>query len=305
MYKIIGADHQEYGPSSAEELRQWVREGRADGQSLVRLDGTPEWKPLASFPELASALPQSPLTAPLPFGSAGPADSAEDIAARDWDLDIGSCISRSWTLLQQQFWPVVGVSLVVWITMGAVNEVINLASHSSMEELQKGQFSWTALSIVSLTSLIAMPFQTLFIGGLSRYFLKLVRGEPAEFGDAFSGFSVAPIQLLSLGLIQNILIVVGLCFCILPGIYLGIAWSFSILLVVDRRMDFWPAMELSRRVVSKHWFIILGLVLLNGLISISGIVACCVGVFITAPIGLGSLVFAYDDLFGRRAGPPA
>jgi hypothetical protein len=65
MYKIIGADQKEYGPISAEQIRQWITEGRVNAQTMICLDGTQDWKPLASFPEFG-ALPSSspPLAAP-------------------------------------------------------------------------------------------------------------------------------------------------------------------------------------------------------------------------------------------------
>lgn len=65
MYRIIGADQKEYGPVSTDELRQWIAQGRANGQTLVRLDDTP-WRPLSTFPEFAADL--SGQTAP-PSGS--------------------------------------------------------------------------------------------------------------------------------------------------------------------------------------------------------------------------------------------
>ncbi|HKS36689.1 MAG TPA: DUF4190 domain-containing protein [Verrucomicrobiae bacterium] len=59
MYRIIGADQKEYGPVSTDELRQWIAQGRANGQTLVRLDDTP-WRPLATFPEFAADLSGQP-----------------------------------------------------------------------------------------------------------------------------------------------------------------------------------------------------------------------------------------------------
>lgn len=57
MYKIIGADQKEYGPVSAELLRQWIAEGRANAATLVRLEGAADWKPLGTFPEFFAAPP--------------------------------------------------------------------------------------------------------------------------------------------------------------------------------------------------------------------------------------------------------
>jgi hypothetical protein len=53
MYKIIGVDQQEYGPVTADEVRKWVAEGRANSQTLVQTEGGP-WRPLSSFPEFAT-----------------------------------------------------------------------------------------------------------------------------------------------------------------------------------------------------------------------------------------------------------
>ena len=301
MYKIIGSDLKEYGPSTAGELHQWVREGRADGRTLVRAEGATDWRPLASFPELAIALAGSPLAGtPALIGTGAPLPA--NVADRDYDLDIWSCIRRAWELMKANFGPMIGISLLVFLAMGGLNQLIDLPARDAMNDAVKGQFTAHGAMLIIVTTLIDMPFRTLFLAGLFRYYLKLIRNEPAEIGDAFSGFTLAPGRLILLAYVQSLLVLAGFCLCLLPGIYLGVAWAFSLILVIDKNLGFWEAMELSRKVVTRHWFIILGLVLVNSLISISGIVACCVGVFVTAPIGLCSLVYAYEDIFGYRPG---
>ncbi len=53
MFNIIGADGKQYGPVAAEQIRQWVREGRANGTSRIQaVDGT-IWQTLAMTPEFA------------------------------------------------------------------------------------------------------------------------------------------------------------------------------------------------------------------------------------------------------------
>jgi uncharacterized membrane protein len=65
-------------------------------------------------------------------------------------------------------------------------------------------------------------------------------------------------------------------------------------------MNFWDAMEFSRKVVGKHWFIIFAFTLVLGLLGICGGVACCVGIFATMPIAMVALLYAYEDLFSRQ-----
>ena len=55
---------------------------------------------------------------------------------------------------------------------------------------------------------------------------------------------------------------VGYLFCILPGVFLQIAWIFSVPLVADKHLEFWSAMELSRKVVTRVWFKVFGLAIL-------------------------------------------
>ena len=74
MYRIIGADQKEYGPVSTDELRQWIAQGRANGQTLVRLDDAP-WQPLSTFSEFAADLSgqAGPPTPPPAINSLRPA----------------------------------------------------------------------------------------------------------------------------------------------------------------------------------------------------------------------------------------
>ncbi len=115
MYKIIGADQKEYGPVSADQMRQWVTEGRVNGQTLVQPEGQTGWQPLASFPELAG------LAAPLPpaFGAAprmAPIASSAEVLARLNGPGIALLV--------------VGVLTILW-------SIFNVVSYFSASPMQK------------------------------------------------------------------------------------------------------------------------------------------------------------------------
>lgn len=61
MYKIIGGDGKEYGPISADQLRDWLAQGRLNAQSRVQAEGSPDWKALLEFPELAAMVAPPPM----------------------------------------------------------------------------------------------------------------------------------------------------------------------------------------------------------------------------------------------------
>lgn len=66
MYRVLGADQNEYGPVTADQIRQWILERRLNANSLARTEGETGWKPLSFFPEFASsvqaAAPVTPMT---------------------------------------------------------------------------------------------------------------------------------------------------------------------------------------------------------------------------------------------------
>src|SRR5216117_1139373 len=281
MYKIIGADQREYEPVPVEQVRKWIAEGRANAQTKAWSEGSSEWKTLADFPEFADLLTAKGGVAQLPPPKIGAPDAdklAAAIIARDYRVDIGDCFSRSWNLVRDNFWLLVGATAVALVI---------------------GSLLWFVPALgIPAAVFLALVFQ----GGLQWLFLKRVRGEPADMGDVFAGFSLAFVPLLLAGIVVHVLVGIGLALCIVPGLYLIVAWRMFVpLLIVDQGLEFWPAMELSRKVVTKHWWECFGLLLLAGLVGLLGLLGCVVGIFFTMPIAVGATVYAYLDIFAAQS----
>src|SRR5439155_1092625 len=179
MYKIIGVDGQQYGPVTAEQIREWIASGRVNAQTMAQINGGPEWKPVSAFPEFAEALAAKaavgPPPGPPPIVASSDAEAlAVHILDKDYRLDIFSCLSRAWEKVQSDFWPI----------------------------------------------------------------------------------------------------------------------------IIDKRLDFWPAMELSRKIITRHWWSFFGLALLSTAINLVGTLLCGVGAFVTAPVTMLALMYAYEDIIG-------
>jgi hypothetical protein len=82
MYKIIGGDGRQYGPASADEVRQWLAQGRIHAQTLVQAPPDQGWRPLYTFAEL---LPPPQSFAPL--GMAPTRPSSNPMAT--WGFGLG------------------------------------------------------------------------------------------------------------------------------------------------------------------------------------------------------------------------
>src|ERR1039457_4035841 len=105
--------------------------------------------------------------------AAAPAMSAGEILARDYTLNIRSCLRRGWALVRNDFWPLVGTSAFVLVVLSAAS--------SSEVVVSSGKSHTGTTSIQGI--LLSGPL----MGGLYLYFLKKIRREAAGVETAFTG----------------------------------------------------------------------------------------------------------------------
>lgn len=280
------------------------------GQVPVATEPPP---PVAS--EGAIPAPVAPLAAPAagftpapPQGT--PAEIAAAMIARSRGLDVFSCLSRSFDLWKENLLPLVGVTLLSMVVQ-------------------------MILGFIPLVSLVNTFFLAgVFTGGLHYYYLGRMRGQNREVGDIFSGFSKAFGKLGLTTLVMMSLIIAAMlpffgplflamfklaaanqgagatpqiptmsvamialtCIGIIPVTYLAVSWSFAYTLVIDQGLGPWTALEVSRRVITKRWFSMLGLMICGSILMLMGLLVLIVGVFFAMPIVLGAMLYAYEDL---------
>lgn len=223
-------------------------------------------------------------------GCASEADEGrltQDALARDYAPSIRGCLRRGWALVRNDFWPLVGITALFIGLMGLVSSVGGAIDHSSGNR-ESSPFSGI------LYALVNGPLT----GGLQLYFLYKIRGRRANVETAFSGFTQRYLHLFLAGFVTTSLTTLGYFLLILPGIYLTIAWTFTLALVIDKQLHFWSAMELSRKAVTRHWWKFFAFALVLTLFKLAGLVVFLVGFFVTLPIAVAALMYAYEDLFG-------
>lgn len=338
-YTIIGGDQKEYGPITADDVRQWIAEGRLNEQSLVKAESDAEFRTLDKFPEFADAFaPEAPAAAAPPV-LAVPAGWTE----RDYDLDIGGCISRGWALVKSHFGILFVCSLVLALVGFVFFDLLDLVVADAIPKQLQTAVPFKVGSNLVLSAVSALVLGPL-AGGLYLVFLKVIRNQPTGVGDVFSGFQKSFSQLF-LGYLVVVL-VTGLCMapfnyvnavklapllaqmqnaapddiqkitpqlmsalggslpilliCLIPVTYLSVNWLFTQALIIDRQMDFLTAMRTSWKGVHKHWWHVFGLVVITGLLNVAGFCCCCVGLLLTIPVGIAALMFAYETIFAER-----
>ncbi len=231
MYKIIGGDGQEYGPVTESELRQWIAEGRLNPQSLAKAENDAEFRPLSTFPEFASAFGGT-VSAHVPIAT------EVDWSKRDYELDIGGCISRGWNVFANNAGIMIGATVLYLVIIIAGSFVITLP------------LGKLAPAIVSPDTYISVPFQFglnclvqillalvygPLTGGFYYFIIRAVRGVSPRIGDMFIGFQRSFSQLFLGYFVVNFIF--GLC--LLP--FNIVMWSKVLPLTVQMQHGATPA----------------------------------------------------------------
>jgi hypothetical protein len=81
-------------------------------------------------------------------------------------------------------------------------------------------------------------------------------------------------------------------------VFINIIYVFAIPLIIDQRIEFWPAMELSRKIVSRQWSSFLLLFVLLSLLNFVGALPCFIGLLWTTPLWFCSIMAAYNQVIG-------
>lgn len=225
---------------------------------------------------IAEAFQKKP---PSPFAIGGKlsAEEYEGLLNRDYTVNRREYLSRGWEMFKENAGGFIGFSaLVVFINI--------------------------LLQFVPMVGfLVRMAIYAPLLGGFYIVAFKMQKKQKAEFADFFKGFNYF-LPLLLAGLLTGFFTMVGLFLLVIPGIYLGVSYIFTLLLIVDREIDFWQAMELSRKFVTKNWFSVFLFLLILFLINIGGALLFGIGLLVTIPLTFCALAVAYDDMIGIETG---
>ena len=126
---------------------------------------------------------------------------------------------------------------------------------------------------------------------------RLLSGQSLEFADFFKGFNYfLPLFLASLA--GGFFVGIGFVLLIIPAIYLAVSYMFTTFLIIDYRMEFWQALETSRKIITKNWFSFFGFSFALFVINILGFLALGVGLLVTIPVTACATAIAYKEIIG-------
>ena len=135
------------------------------------------------------------------------------------------------------------------------------------------------------------------IAGFHIFTMKKLMGRRAEIGDLFKGFNFF-VPALVASLLIGLFTFAGTLLCLIPGLVVAAMYKFTYLFIVDKRMDFWPAMQASHAVVKNDYFGFTMFLILAFLVNLLGVLCCVVGLLVTIPLTFAAITVAYKEIVG-------
>ncbi|RLA69564.1 MAG: hypothetical protein DRG09_05495 [Epsilonproteobacteria bacterium] len=134
-----------------------------------------------------------------------------------------------------------------------------------------------------IVTILSYPVLMPLMVGIIMMAINYSRGENIKFKSVFNYYHLMG-KLALAGILIYVMTIIGFILLVLPGIYLSIAYVFTLPLIADKGMDVWEAMEFSRKTVTKHWFKVFGLMFLLSLIFLAGIMTFGIGLIWAVPL---------------------
>lgn len=211
------------------------------------------------------------------FGSKLDPVTIEALLAKDYDVEMQAALRRGWEMFREHVGEFTGFTLIVFLV-------------SSLSSGLAGAGSVVALAVIAPLS----------AGYLIAAF-RILAGREFRFNDLFSGFGFF-LPLMLAGLASGLIVSAGTVLLIVPGIYFLVSYIFAGAFVIDYGMEFWQAMESSRRIVARHWFRLFGFVLLLSLVNLLGALALGIGLLVTIPVTSCAAAVIYRGIVGEHDG---
>lgn len=281
---------QQVGPVDFETLRGMAAKGELDAEKdLVWTNGMKDW---IAAGKVAGLFDQAPPSLPVSGSDFEPEPGKIE------PLEVGACVKRAFELTKKNFGQLVlamitvlALYFVVVVVLGVIDAAMGWKPLIETSRDQGSVFSQLAIQVVSI-----------FISlGATRFGLNLVSGKPVGVAQIF-GEGDKLLRGIGVSILLGLMVIVGLLFLIVPGIWLGLKYGQAMTALVDRNCGVIEAFKYSAKITAGHKakLMLLGFAALG--IILAGLLALVVGVVFAYPVAGLAWVLGYRWMqLGRQA----
>ena len=197
---------------------------------------------------------------------------------------------NGWRVMSKEFL----VLLLVVIILGVVQAPAQIFRINIKPEHWNWQWNWHHLDFFNTGNFAVLGFLAVILGifaiayaflvipifnyGADLMFLHAVRGIRPQFETLISGFKENYLYIVFANLLKTALFILGIIFCIVPGIIVACRLVFVPYLVMDKKLDPIVAVEESWRMSKGHGWTIFLMGFVSFFIYIFGLILLFVGI---------------------------
>lgn len=200
-------------------------------------------------------------------------------------FSIKEAIGRGWEVTKSNFVFFLGILLfvaVLYIVPGILDPLFR--DRVAIIGVFVGIAFWVVQRIVDL--------------GMIKIALAFIDGKKPVFKDLFACYPMFLKYIIS-AILYGLIVLGGTILFIVPGIIWGIMFQFFPYFIVEKNAGPVEALKMSARITkgAKGWLFLLGIVV--ALISMLGVLALFVGLFVAIPITMIAYAFVYRELLKK------
>jgi hypothetical protein len=219
------------------------------------------------------------------------------------------CVKGGWELIKGQYWLILGMCIVGWMIAAAVPLGILMGPMMcglflTFFKIRRGEpiefgllfkgFDYLGQSIIA-TLLHVVPILAIVIPAYILFYLFFFLAMIAQANDQ-SGLAMLGVMLVFAVFWLVVIAVI---------MFVSIGFMFVYPLIVDRGVQGFDAVKLSFKAAMANFWGLVGMVFINFLLSVAGMLLCFIGVYFVLPISYSAIAVAYEQVFGLREGPLA
>jgi hypothetical protein len=186
--------------------------------------------------------------------------SVEQAKKGDYNLDVSAILTEAWNLTKQSR-SAINIGLFICLLIGMVISMLVSSQMGGIEAVFQDPQAGTLLNII--VTLVVYPF----VAGIEMmgvfHAVGLKTGPKLVFAFLKRGSWVAVSAILS-----STLVTIGLSLFYFPGIFLAVALSLTLPLVIEKKMSPMKAVVLSIQSTRFQWFKIFSLYLILTLLLV-------------------------------------
>lgn len=227
--------------------------------------------------------------------------SLERAVNGDYSFTISEVLSEAWEKVSGVKLKIIAAFFIYLVIASLLTGFISLFLDA--QPYYDAELFMKGFAIDTLVGWIASPVTIPLSLGL--LLLGYARANDEELHiDSIFNYYILVWPLFFASILITILTYIGFALLIIPGIYLSIAYSFTLPLMVDKKLDIWGAMEVSRRAVTKEWFTIFGVNVSLVLLTVLSAIPLGIGLIWTLPLLMIAQGVMYRKIFGWKIHDP-